>query len=155
MKKIIMLVIAAGCAAVAAAAGKGKPDSRLPPSARPEIRAAVEAAARKPHPRLFADAAGFDALKGRIATDAFAKMGADYVRARVEVVPEDGSLMLRQGGQEMRLAQTGALTGAWTVGPAKGPNPWDGENRGVLQVSFTVAMPEEGDARLAVTFSRP
>ena len=33
----------------------------------------------KPHPRLFADAAGFEALKARLATDELVRRGAAYV----------------------------------------------------------------------------
>ena len=47
------------------------------------------------------------------------------------------------------------MTGAWTIAPAKGPNEWDSANKGALQIAFTVAMPSEGDAQLAVTFTRP
>jgi hypothetical protein len=36
----------------------------------------------------------------------------------------------------------------------KGPNEWDGENKGVTQITFEVPMPSAGDAHLAVTFSR-
>jgi hypothetical protein len=31
---------------------------------------------------------------------------------------------------------------------------WDGENKGVTQITFEVAMPPDGDAHLAVTFDR-
>ena len=79
---------------------------------------------------------------------------AMMTRARVEVDP-DGAILLRDKGQTLRLEQTGALTGAWTVAPAKGPNEWDSANKGALQIAFTVAMPSEGDAQLAVTFTRP
>ena len=79
---------------------------------------------------------------------------AMMTRAKVE--PQtDGSLLLRDGGQALRLAQTGELKGAWRVAPAKGPNEWDGENKGVTQITFEVPMPSDGDAHLAITFSRP
>ena len=75
---------------------------------------------------------------------------------RAKVEPQaDGSLLLRDGGQALRLAQTGELKGAWRVAPAKGPNEWDGENKGVTQITFEVPMPSDGDAHLAITFSRP
>ena len=78
---------------------------------------------------------------------------AMMTRAKVE--PQaDGSLLLRDGGQALRLAQTGDLKGAWRVAPAKGPNEWDTENKGVTQITFEVAMPSDGDAHLVVTFSR-
>jgi len=58
-----------------------KPRSNeLPDAARPEFAAAAVRAARIPHPRLFADAAGFAALKARAATDEYVKMGAEHVR---------------------------------------------------------------------------
>ena len=47
----------------------------------------------KPHPRLFADAAGFEALKARLATDELVRRGAAYVhrdadKQLAEAIPE-------------------------------------------------------------------
>ena len=84
MKKTLILAFAAGCLAGGGAFGAEKFDTCLPETARPDILAAVETAAKKPHPRLFADEAGFAALKERIATDEYVKMGTDYVRARAD-----------------------------------------------------------------------
>ena len=75
---------------------------------------------------------------------------AMVTQARVEAQP-DGSVLLHQNGQSMRLRQTGAQTAPWLIVPAKGPNTWDSENK-ASQITFTVAMPAEGDARLAVVF---
>ena len=58
----------------------------LPETARPEFAAAVTKAAAIPHPRLFADAAGFEALKARAASDEYVKMGAEHVRALADLV---------------------------------------------------------------------
>ena len=60
----------------------------LPETARPEFQAAAAKAAAMPHPRLFADAAGFEALKARAASDAYVKMGAEHVRALADVLLE-------------------------------------------------------------------
>ena len=67
----------------------------------------------------------------------------------------DGTtVVLKQGGQTMRLAQTGRDTGAWSVAPAKGPNEWDSPNRGCSQLTFKVKADASGEARLGVTFTR-
>ncbi len=71
-------------------------------------------------------------------------------RATAEVQGLD--LVLRQGRKSIRLTQTGAHTGTWTVAPARGPNTWDGENKGCSQLIFTVPMPADGPARLGVKF---
>ena len=68
-------------------------------------------------------------------------------------VLETGDLLLRERGKALRLTQTGAQKGAWQIAPAQGPNPWDGENKGCSQITFTVPMPEQGAARLGVAFA--
>ena len=68
-------------------------------------------------------------------------------------VQGSGDLLLRARGQTLRLAQTGAQKGTWRIAPAQGPNPWDGENKGCSQITFTVPMPEQGAARLGVAFA--
>ena len=67
----------------------------------------------------------------------------------------DGTtVVLKQKGQTMRLAQTGRDKGAWFVGPATGPNEWDSPNRGCSQLTFKVKADSTGEARLGVTFTR-
>ena len=61
--------------------GRKVTSNDLPETVRPEIATAVAKAAALPHPRLFADAAGFAALKERVKTDELAKAGAEHVRA--------------------------------------------------------------------------
>ncbi len=80
MKRFLLFALAAGFAGANAFAAENA--NRLPDAARPDILAAVERAAQMPHPRLFADAAEFAALKERAATDEYVKMGADFVRTR-------------------------------------------------------------------------
>jgi len=46
---------------------------------RPEIRQAAAKAVAMPHPRLFATAQDFAALKARVATDELVKLGADHL----------------------------------------------------------------------------
>ena len=48
---------------------------------RSEVSAAVDAAAAKPHPRLFTDAAGFESLKARLGREELLTAGAEFVRA--------------------------------------------------------------------------
>lgn len=52
----------------------------MPDAARPEISAAVERAAKRPHPRLFADADGFGRLKARLGREELLTAGAEFVR---------------------------------------------------------------------------
>ena len=67
----------------------------------------------------------------------------------------DGTaVVLKQKGQAMRLAQTGRDRGAWSMGPATGPNEWDSPNRGCSQLTFKVKADSTGEARLGVTFTR-
>ena len=61
--------------------GRKKVESNgVPETARPEFVTAAARAAQTPHPRLFADRAGFDALKMRAVSDPYVKMGAEHVR---------------------------------------------------------------------------
>ncbi len=71
------------CAACAAAVVLAKPpkNNGMPEAARPEVAEAVAKAAAKPHPRLFADAAGFEALKARLGKEELLTAGAEFVRA--------------------------------------------------------------------------
>jgi len=59
MKKTALLILA-----LPLALWGRKPATKnfLPETARPEFQTAAAKAAAKPHPRLFADAAGFEAL---------------------------------------------------------------------------------------------
>ncbi len=110
MKKTLVLALAVCCSVGAAAAGKEKSDGILPEAARPEIRAAVEATAKRPHPRLFADEAGFAALKERIATDEFVRMGAGYVKARADRLLEMPPLERKFIGRRMLVVSRDALS---------------------------------------------
>ena len=79
MKKAL---VAVSIAALAGGVFARKPASNdMPDAARPEIAAAVERAAQKAHPRLFADADGFARIKARVETDELMKLAAEHVRA--------------------------------------------------------------------------
>ena len=65
----IALTMVAAVAPLVIGLAKEKPGNGMPEAARPEVAAAVSAAAAKPHPRLFADAAGFESLKERIGKE--------------------------------------------------------------------------------------
>ena len=82
MKKLVLLLLVLPLALW----GRRIQSNDLPETARPEFQAAAAKAAATPHPRLFADAAGFAALKARAASDAYVKMGAEHVRARADLV---------------------------------------------------------------------
>lgn len=58
----------------------------IPAVARPEIARAVEEAAKRPHPRLFADAAGFAALKARLGKEELLTAGAEFIRATADPI---------------------------------------------------------------------
>ena len=84
MKKalvVLSLIVLAG------AAFARRPNSNdMPDAARPEIAAAVERAAQKPHPRLFADDAGFARLKARAESEELVKLAAEHVRAVADMM---------------------------------------------------------------------
>lgn len=56
----------------------------IPSSARPAVACAVEEAARRPHPRLFADADGFAALRARLGKEELLTAGAEFVRGTAD-----------------------------------------------------------------------
>ena len=85
MKKIAFVM----CVASVATAVLAKPapkNNGMPETARPEVAAAVAAAAAKPHPRLFADMAGFEALKARLGKEELLTAGAEFVRAGADAI---------------------------------------------------------------------
>ena len=73
---------------------------------------------------------------------------------RAEVQTDGSSVVLRQGGQTLRLVQTGRDTGPWRIAQAAGPNVWDSPNEGFLQLTFTVNADASGEASLTVAFMR-
>ena len=85
-----------------------KPDSNdMPDAARPEIAAAVERAAQKAHPRLFADADGFARLKARAESDELVKLAAEHVRAVADMmVPLPPSERIKQGKRLLTVSRT-------------------------------------------------
>ena len=81
---------AAACMAFAAMTAtvseSAEKDNGIPEEARPEVARAVEAAARRPHPRLFADADGFAALKARLGKEELFTAGAEFIRATADPI---------------------------------------------------------------------
>ncbi len=71
---------------------------------------------------------------------------------RATVTEEGDSLVLTQNGRTLRLRQTGRQKAAWSRAPASGKQEWDSPNPNCTQITFTVPMPPEGPATLAVTF---
>ncbi len=61
-------------------------DNGIPEVARPEVARAVDEAARRPHPRLFADADGFAALKARLGKEELFTAGAEFIRATADPI---------------------------------------------------------------------
>jgi len=85
--KTVTIVICMAFAAMAAPT-RPKNGNGIPAAARPEIARAVEEAAKRPHPRLFADARGFAALKARLGKEEFLTAGAEFIRATADACLE-------------------------------------------------------------------
>lgn len=66
--------------------GRKPMSNDLPEVVRPEIAMAVAKAAALPHPRLFADAVGFAALRERVKMDELVQAGAEHVRAVADLM---------------------------------------------------------------------
>ena len=105
MKKTL---VALAVAALAGGAFARRPASNdMPDAARPEIVAAVERAAQKAHPRLFADADGFARIKARVETDELMKLAAEHVRAVADMmVPTPPSARIKQGKRLLTVSRT-------------------------------------------------
>ena len=57
-----------------------------PAAAKPEVERAVVAAAARPHPRLFTDAAGFESIKSRLGRERLLTSGAEFMRAAADAL---------------------------------------------------------------------
>ncbi len=90
MENTMKAVAVAVCTALVAVADSAKPNisNGIPAEARPEVARAVEKAARRPHPRLFADARGFAALKARLGKEELLTAGAEFVRRTADACLE-------------------------------------------------------------------
>ena len=96
MKKTLAVLAVAALAGGALARGPAAND--MPDAARPEVAAAVERAAQKGHPRLFADADGFARIKARIGSDELVALAAEHVRAAADLMlPLPPSKRIKQG----------------------------------------------------------
>ncbi len=103
----IALTMVAAVAPLVIGLAKEKPGNGMPDAARPEVAAVVSAAAAKPHPRLFADAAGFERLKERIGKEELLKAGAEHVRAVADMmVPLPLSERIKQGKRLLTVSRT-------------------------------------------------
>jgi len=79
----------------------------MPDAARPEIAAAVQRAAKRPHPRLFADADGFAQLKSRAGSDKLVKLAAEHVRAAADMMlPLAPSQRIKEGKRLLAVSRT-------------------------------------------------
>jgi hypothetical protein len=66
----------------------------------------VEDAARRPHPRLFADARGFAALKARLGKEELLTAGAEFVRMTADSILETKPCERIKEGKRLRVSQT-------------------------------------------------
>lgn len=168
LARFVLSAVVLGMCVTAFSAKPGKGNG-IPKKARPDVVRAVEEAARRPHPRLFADADGFAtsvvrrgemAASGRSYTlrDAFTgvRPGGKIrwaMMTRAEPTIEGDKVTLRQNGKSITLVQCGAQKGTWSVGNGQGPNKWDSPNPGCRQLMFTVQANADGTASIAVPFS--
>ena len=105
MKKALVALAVAALAGAAFARKVASND--MPDVARPEIAAAVERAAQKAHPRLFADADGFARIKARIDTEELMKLAAEHVRAVADMmVPTPPSQRIKEGKRLLTVSRT-------------------------------------------------
>jgi sugar/nucleoside kinase (ribokinase family) len=81
--------------AFSAKPGKG---NGIPAEARLDVARAVEKAAKRPHPRLFADADGFAALKARLGKEELLTAGAEFVRATALLREKSAHVIISDGG---------------------------------------------------------
>ena len=88
--RLARFVLSAVALGMCATAFSAKPDvgNGIPAEARPDVVRAVEEAARRPHPRLFADARGFAALKARLGKEELLTAGAEFVRRTADACLE-------------------------------------------------------------------
>ena len=94
------------CAATTVLA-KAPKDNGMPESVRPEVAEAVAKAAARPHPRLFADAAGFARIKERIGKDGLLTAAAEHVRAVADMMlPTSPSQRIKEGKRLLGVSRT-------------------------------------------------
>jgi len=87
LARFVLSAVALGMCATAFSAKPGKGNG-IPKKARPDVVRAVEEAARRPHPRLFADERGFAALKARLGKEELLTAGAEFVRVTADACLE-------------------------------------------------------------------
>ena len=105
MKTIVLAICAASVATVVLS--KPVPNNGMPETARPEVSEMVAKAAAKPHPRLFADGAGFACLKERLGKDALLTAAAEHVRAVADrMLPAKPSERIKQGKRLLGVSRT-------------------------------------------------
>lgn len=105
MKKFLFSLALAALTGTAVAR---KPASNgMPDAVRPEIAATVARAAQSPHPRLFADAAGFARLKERVGKDELFTLAAENVRtAADQMLPMAPSERIKEGKRLLGVSRT-------------------------------------------------
>ncbi|MBR6734015.1 MAG: heparinase II/III family protein [Kiritimatiellae bacterium] len=97
------------CTAFVAVAASAKPalGNGMPNVARPEVARLVAAAAARPHPRLFADASGFAAMKARLGKDSLFTSAAEFVRAGADALLDTKPVeRIKQGRRLLGVSRT-------------------------------------------------
>ncbi|MBR1587813.1 MAG: heparinase II/III family protein, partial [Kiritimatiellae bacterium] len=77
--------------------------NKLPLVARADIVSRAQAAAARPHPRLFADSAGFRALRDGIATNDLLRLGAEHIYRQSEILLSAAPLAYKLDASGKRL----------------------------------------------------
>ena len=77
--------------------------NKLPLVVRSDIVSRTQAAAARPHPRLFADAAGFQSLRDGIATNDLLRLGAEHIYRQSETLLSSSPLVYQLDVSGKRL----------------------------------------------------
>ena len=77
--------------------------NKLPLVVRTDIVSRAQAAAACPHPRLFADAAGFQSLRDGIATNDLLRLGAEHIYRQSEILLSSSPLVYKLDVSGKRL----------------------------------------------------
>lgn len=105
VKRKMMFI--AVCMVVAMTTASTTPKNGIPAEAQPEVVHAVENAAKRPHPRLFADASGFAALKARLGKEDLLTAGAEFVRMTADsIIGTEPCKRIKEGKRLLGVSRT-------------------------------------------------
>ena len=106
MRKVLVAVVVVALSGGVYARKPPPASNDMPDAARPEIADAVGRAAKKAHPRLFADAEGFSRVKARIGSDGLVTPAAEHVRAVADMmIPLPPSERIKEGKRLLSVSR--------------------------------------------------